>query len=150
MTLTRGTVVLLMLCLTWLQPQCCLADIAVIVNKDNSVPALTEQQLKRIFLGRMPLYPETHREILTIDLPHDHPAFIAFYNTVVKLKDDKLRRYRAYYLFSGRGKLPVTVKSSADAIKRVADEPAAIGYVRLDAVTKDVKVLMVLKEAHSH
>ena len=123
-----------------------LADIAVIVNPHNPVATLTPDDLQKIFLGRMPLFPQTDREIHAIDLPDSSTTFAAFYRRVVKLDGVRLKRYRAYYLFSGRGRLPEEAQNQADVIDRVSRDETAIGYVDCRKVTEAVRVLMVLPD----
>ena len=123
-----------------------LADIAVIVNPHNPVSALTQDDLQKIFLGRMPLFPQTDREIHAIDLPDSSTTFAAFYRRVVKLDGTRLKRYRAYYLFSGRGRLPEEAQNQADVIDRVSKDETAIGYVDCRKVTDVVRVLTVLPD----
>lgn len=121
------------------------ADIAVVVHPSNHITQLTEQDLKKIFLGRMSLFPDSGRAIRAIDLPDEHPLFQAFYRQVVELEGVDLKRYRAYYLFSGRGRLPAVAASSQEVIHMISDDPAAIGYLDSDEVPKEgVRVILVL------
>lgn len=121
------------------------ADIAVVVHASNEVSNLNAQDLKRIFLGRMPLFPGTGREIRAIDLPDEHPLFQAFYRQAVGLEGVDLKRYRAYYLFSGRGRLPAVAASPQDMIRMISDDPAAIGYLDSKDVTSDkLRVILLL------
>lgn len=119
-------------------------DIAVIVNPKNPLAELSAAELKKIFLGRMPLYPNSNREIRAIDLPDENPLFGEFYRQVVDLDGVDLKRYRAYYLFSGRGRLPVVANTAEDVIQKVAEDQGAIGYIDGRDVTPDTRVLMML------
>lgn len=120
------------------------AELAVIVHPDNPVDTLTQHQVRRIFLGRMPLYPNTGDQVLTLDLPANDPCFDAFYSTVVEMGGTKLKRYRAYYLFSGRGKLSKELTSHGDMLKTVATNKLAVGYVDSKYIDQSVKVLLTI------
>lgn len=121
-----------------------LADIAVVVHPQNKTDGITTQELKKIFLGRMPLFPGGGREVRAIDLPDEHPLFQAFYRQVVELEGTDLKRYRAYYLFSGRGRLPAVASSTADVIRMITEDPGAIGYLDSQDVPDGVRVILVL------
>lgn len=57
----------------------------------------------------------------------------------------KLKRQRASYLFSGKGRLPL-VKADDTAVKTyVASTPAAIGYVEAEQVDDTVRVVATVK-----
>lgn len=120
------------------------ADLVVIVHPNNPASDLSPKQLQRIFLGRMPLFPHSDQEIRAVDLPDDDPAFIQFYQQVIELEGTQLKRYRAYYLFSGRGKLPLVLGSSKEVIRQVAESPRAIGYVLDSELDDSVKVILTL------
>lgn len=140
-----GLLLILSVLILSLQCPSLVAEVVVIVHPDNGVPALSRHQLRQIFLGRLPLYPHTGHDIVSLDLPEDDPAFDLFYQQVVELQGDKLKRYRAYYLFSGRGKLPVKVDNAQEMIGRVRSEPDAIGYVSEADLEEGVRVLLKLE-----
>lgn len=136
---------LMLLILLQLGSACARADIAIIVHPQNPLTELSESDLKKIFLGRLPLFPKTGQEIHPLDLPEEHATFTDFYRRLLQLDGTKLRRYRAYYLFSGRGRLPATTDTVTEMISKVAEDPAAIGYVDATNVTAQVKTLLVLR-----
>lgn len=120
------------------------ADIAVIVHPTNPIAQLQEKDVQKIFLGRLRMFPGTDLEVQALDLPEDHPVFIAFYARTAQMSPAKLRRYRAYYLFSGKGMLPETADSEEAMLKRVASLPTAIGYVDTRQLNSNVKILFTL------
>jgi len=122
------------------------ADLAIIVHPDNPQQSISKHQLRLIFLGRMPLFPASGEEIIAFDLPESDSGYETFYRNVVELEGTRLKRYRAYYLFSGRGKLPRPTDSNAAILQQVADNERAIGYVDSRLVNEKVKVLLTLPE----
>lgn len=127
-----------------LPPASALADIAVVVHPQNKIESISTQELKKIFLGRMPLFPGSGREIRAIDLPDEHPLFQAFYRQVVELEGTDLKRYRAYYLFSGRGRLPAAASSTEEVIRMISEDQGAIGYLDSQDVPEGARVILVL------
>ncbi|MEE2731210.1 MAG: hypothetical protein VYA55_10335 [Pseudomonadota bacterium] len=107
----------------------CNADIVVIANLDNPVTSLSNKEVRRVFLGRLHLYPGTEHEPLAIDLPQGSDAYREFYDTVIGISQPKLKRYRAYYLFSGKGKIPFVVESAQAVIDSIVSSTYAIGYL---------------------
>ncbi|MCP5015011.1 MAG: hypothetical protein GY938_06955 [Ketobacter sp.] len=122
------------------------ADLAIIVHPDNPQQSISKHELRLIFLGRMPLFPTSGEEIIAFDLPESDSDYETFYRNVVELEGTRLKRYRAYYLFSGRGKLPRPTDSNATILQQVADNERAIGYVDSRLVNEKVKVLLTLPE----
>ena len=122
------------------------AELVVIVHPDNPVSTITQAQLKQIFLGRMPLFPNSKIEIVALDLPNSHPSFAEFYRKVMKLETAELKRYRAYYLFSGRGKLPREMESATAVVKEVSANPRAIGYIDHSLLSKNIRMITTVAD----
>ena len=117
------------------------ADIAVVVHPSNPLSALSEDEVRRIFMGRMRMFPESDGAIETVDQQEASTAFADFYQAIARLTPAKLKRQRASFLFSGKGRLPTALQDDAAVIDFVASHPDAIGYVdvnRLDARVKSV------------
>ena len=122
------------------------AELVVIVHPDNPVTKITQAQLKQIFLGRMPLFPDSKIEIVALDLPGNDPEFSEFYQKVVNLEAAKLKRYRAYYLFSGRGKLPKEMDSANAVVEEVLANQKAIGYIDQSHLKDNVRVVLTIAD----
>lgn len=121
------------------------ADIAVIVHAQNPLAALDENDVRRIYMGRTRMFPGSTQGIETLDHPENAERFITFYKALMQVTPAKLKRQRASYLFSGKGRLPL-VKEDDTAVKTyVASTPAAIGYVDADQVDDTVRVVATVK-----
>lgn len=121
------------------------ADIAVIVHPDNPLATLDESEVRRIYMGRMHMFPASEQSIETVDHPESAPLFAEFYQAIAHLTPAKLKRQRASYLFSGKGRLPV-VKDDDTAVRAyVAGTRSAIGYVDSALVDATVKVVWTTK-----
>lgn len=116
------------------------ADIAVIVHEHNPLPSLSENEIRKIFLGRLQLFPNSRSEILTLDQALDSPTLERFYHTEVDMSPAQLSSYRAAYLFSGKGRIPDIEKDDMAVLERVKSTPNAIGYVDLDTVDQSAQL----------
>ena len=115
-------------------------EIAVIVNPDNPISKLSKKDIQRLFLGRLQRFPDSDLKVESIDNDEGSQLYQSFYKQVINMSASKLKRYRAYYLFSGKGKLPEPLANSSRVISHVASSKNAIGYVNSSDVNKDVKV----------
>lgn len=117
------------------------AEIAIIVNPSNPLDTLSTHEVKKIFLGRARLFPGTDQAIAVLDQSRDNDIYKVFYTDVVGFGLNKLKRYRAAYLFSGKGKLPETVTNHEATKKKVSRHEGAIGYIDARLVDDTVKVV---------
>lgn len=122
-----------------------LAEVAVIVHPKNPVQSLSHKQVQKLFLGRALMFPSTETKVYSIDQSEESPVFSHFYENVIQMNINKLKKYRAYYLFSGKGRLPLPLESSNEVIDRVANNINAISYVNLNEVNSEqVKVVFTM------
>jgi ABC-type phosphate transport system substrate-binding protein len=121
------------------------ADIALVVHPDNPMASLSEKQAKRIFMGKMRLYPDTNQVIRVLDLPLDDPTREAFYRQLVSMDSTRLARYRASYLFSGKGALPEALPNADAVAADLREHSNAIGYLDAAVVPEGLRVLLLLK-----
>lgn len=108
------------------------AEIAIIVNPSNPLDTLSTHEVKKIFLGRARLFPGTDQAIAVLDQSRDNDIYKVFYTDVVGFGLNKLKRYRAAYLFSGKGKLPETVTNHEATKKRCLGMRAPLVTLMLD------------------
>ena len=127
--LIRQLIKLFLLTPIWLAATWVSADIVVVTNQDNPVDSLSAKEVRKVFLGRLHLYPGTEHEPLTIDQPQSSDAYREFYDQVIGISQPKLKRYRAYYLFSGKGKVPYMAESQEAVIDSIQRSTFAIGYL---------------------
>ncbi|MBA53643.1 MAG: hypothetical protein CMK89_04245 [Pseudomonadales bacterium] len=120
---------LLLLALLWWLPAWTSADIVVVTNLENPVASLSTKEVRKVFLGRLHLYPGTEHEPLAIDQPQGSDAYREFYDVVIGISLPKLKRYRAYYLFSGKGKVPYMADSQQAVVDSIQRSTFAIGYL---------------------
>lgn len=122
------------------------ADIAVIIHPANPLATLTQDDVRRIFMGRMRMFPDSDASIEAVDQNEASSAFERFYHAIARLPPAKLKRQRASYLFSGKGRLPTALEDDASVLEFIASHPDAIGYVSLDKLDARVKSVLTIKE----
>ena len=138
--------VLSILLFTCLLAQKATADLAIVVHPDNPISSLSDKDVQKIFLGRLRMFPETSMEPQTIDLPDDSALYSRFYARIAQMTPAKVRRYRAFYLFSGKGKVPQQANDQADVISKIRSDSRAIGYLDASADLAGMKVVLILEE----
>lgn len=122
------------------------ADMAVIVHPSNPVTTLSAEDVRRIFMGRMRMYPASSVGVEALDLPDSNARFVDFYKSVSNVTPAKLKRQRASYLFSGKGRLPQVVADEAAMKALVASNPQAIGYIPVELVDASVRTISIIRQ----
>lgn len=117
------------------------AEIVVIGNPRLDVSSLSEQMVSDLYLGRA-VQLSTGQRVEVIDLPAGHPAREEFYSEVLGREPAQIRAYWAKRIFTGKGTPPATRPDEGAVIRWVSGAPGRIGYVRDQAVTDSVKVLL--------
>ena len=117
------------------------AEVVVIVNPDNPIISLSKKDVQRLFLGRMHKFPESDRKVESVDSLEGGSDYNSFYSSIIKMSKSKLKRYRAYYLFSGKGRLPTQMKNSKSILEYVSNTRNAIAYIDEKDITDRVKIV---------
>lgn len=138
---TLSHILLLMCCLLPMLSPPCVAEIAVIVHPDSPITSLSKKDLKPIFLGRLYRWPNATQDLTILDQPSTAKLYQTFYNEIVGFNTNKLKRYRAGYLFSGKGKLPKTLGDQESVLSEIAGNKYMIGYVDATQLTGEEKVV---------
>lgn len=120
------------------------ADIAVVVNTANNVSALSDKDLKRIYLGNTFALPDGSAVKLA-DLAFGNALREQFYLKCCDISAQQARSRWAGILFSGAGKPPAELASDKEVLAWVAGNKDAMGYVDSAAVDASVKTVFVLK-----
>ena len=108
------------------------ADILVVTNVNNSVDQLTLREVKKLFLGRMSRFPHSGEDVSVLDLDEQQKLHQKFYEYVIEMDSSRLKRYRARYLFSGKGMLPEKVTNQQEMLKQITEKLSAVGYIELE------------------
>jgi ABC-type phosphate transport system substrate-binding protein len=117
------------------------AEIVVVVNKANTIEALQADDVRRIFLGRVGAFPQTGKPMQVLDQNKSSDAYKQFYEEIVGFKIRHLIRYRAAYVFSGRGAVPKVTGKDSEVKEQVIANASAIGYLDARYVDDSLKVV---------
>lgn len=117
------------------------ADMVVIVNPENPITSLSKKDVQRLFLGRMHQFPDTDMKVESIDNSESSEEYERFYATVINMNKSKLKRYRAYYLFSGKGRLPTQIENTQKILNYISTTKNAIAYMDESNINNKVKVV---------
>lgn len=118
-----------------------IAEIVVVVNKANTIDALATDDVKRIFLGKLGAFPETGKPMQVLDQSSKSPVYKKFYEDIIGFKLRHLKRYRAAFMFSGRGAVPKVTGQDADVKSHIMANLNAIGYLDARYVDDAVKIV---------
>lgn len=124
------------------------ADLAVVVNANNPIDALTLKEIKQLYFGRMRRFPGVNMDVDLLDREESSATYQSFYKYVMEIDSNRLKRYRARYLFSGQGRLPETVGDDAALVEVVRRNTNALGYIEVTSeitLPNGVRVVYVAK-----
>ena len=115
------------------------ADYVIIVNKDNG-NAVDHDFAAKAYRGEAKNWPNGG-SVTTIALPEESPARIAFDKDILGKTPSQSKNLWAQMTFSGKAVPPKMVDSDEAAVKAVAENKNAIGYVSSAAAASGVKVI---------
>lgn len=116
------------------------ADFVVVVSAKSPVAALGLNQVKDIFLGRTPTYPDGFQAI-PIEHPDGSELKNAFHSKVTHKSRAQLKAYWSRLVFSGSGTPPKEVPNAEVMKQLIALNPNLIGYVNRALIDNSLKVV---------
>jgi ABC-type phosphate transport system substrate-binding protein len=117
------------------------ADVVAVVSAKSTVTALTSSQVTDIFLSKTSHFPNGVRAE-PIDQVDGSAARDQFYAKLAGKTAAQIKAYWSKIIFTGRGQPPPAVANSVEVKKRLALNPAAIGYIEHDLVDDSVRVVL--------
>lgn len=117
-------------------------EIVVVVSADNPVKEISRLHLADIYLGRASRFPDD-RPAVPIDQAPDSPVRERFYKTYLGRSLAEIKAHWSKIIFTGRGRPPKDVPTSADVKEAVAGDPKALGYIERRLVDDSVRVVRV-------
>jgi phosphate transport system substrate-binding protein len=118
-------------------------DLAVVVNKANSVSNLTKSQLRKLVLGEQGSWPGGAKVTVALRSPGS-PERSGILKTVCRMSEDDYTQHSMHSDFTGESITPPRILSSNAAIRQfVASSPGAVGFIPLKEVNDSVKVISV-------
>jgi ABC-type phosphate transport system substrate-binding protein len=117
------------------------ADVVAVVSAKSTVTALTRSQVTDIFLSKASHFPNGVRAE-PIDQANGSAARDEFYAKLAGKTAAQLKAYWSKIIFTGRGQPPPVVANGIEVKKRLAVNPAAIGYIEHALVDDSVRVVL--------
>jgi ABC-type phosphate transport system substrate-binding protein len=115
------------------------ADVSVIINTANPA-SLDAKTIKRIYLGKIKAFPNGGK-ITVFTLEDGAPETEQFRQSALRKSNSQFKSYWSKLAFTGKGTPPTEVSTSAEMIRAIKTNTAAIGFVDSRAVTDEVKVI---------
>jgi ABC-type phosphate transport system substrate-binding protein len=116
-------------------------EVVVIVSSKSTIINLTEEQTARIFLGKNDKFPNGQSAI-PIDQAEGEAVRDEFYSKVTRKNASQLATYWAKLIFTGEGRLPEIATDDKDVVRKISNNPNAIGYIDKSALKKNVRVVL--------
>lgn len=120
------------------------ASVVVVGNNSVSVTAISEDDLREIFLGTKYSLPDGAK--VTPVLLKGGPVHESFLKLYLGKSVEGFRTWWLQIVFTGQGLLPKTFVSEADLVAFVGRTKGAIGYATLASVRGNVKRIAVRPE----
>lgn len=116
------------------------AQIVVVVNRENPRGNLSLPDLRDLFLGALTQFKGGERVVL---LESSGPRQ-RFYDAVLHMSEDRVKRHWIGLVFSGEGVVPPReFREPADLVHYVAGHPGAVGFVPAAAADSTVKIILI-------
>ena len=118
--------------------------IYVVTQKSFPVDSIEEKEIEWIFLGKTTKIKDLKISIVTLKEGDVHKLFLKDY---LNKTESQYEIFWKKLVFTGKGKMPVTVKNDKEVIDFVKKNEGAIGYIgSTDDISEDVKVIEVKKK----
>ncbi|MCF6310076.1 MAG: substrate-binding domain-containing protein [Sulfurimonas sp.] len=118
------------------------AEVAVIVNPQNLVSEISVKDLKHIYRTKKTTW-STGEKIEVVNLKKEDSVRVKFSNVILKKTPAKMEKYYLKRALKGKGQAPKLLNSSSDIKEFVKNNKGAIGYIDVNDVDDEVKVLSI-------
>lgn len=129
---------------TCVAPAMAHADLAIVVNPASPIAEMTADEVAELFLAKASRTTEGYR-VIPIDQSEGGAARNEFYDRVVKKSPAQLNSYWSRLIFTGKGRPPFAVADDAEVLEFVATNPSMLGYVSVESVNDQVKVVLTIQ-----
>ena len=117
--------------------------LAIIVNRSNTVDALTMAELRKLFLGERGHWPDGHRVTLVMREPGE-PERQAILRDVCQMNENDFKNHLLHGLFTGEILVSPKILDTPMGVRKfIFNVPGAIGYLRQTDLDATVKVLRI-------
>jgi len=111
---------------------------AIVVNQKNKISKISKQQIKAIFLKKRHYIDD--QKIIPVNISANSSVRLYFEKTILKMSRDDLNGFWTKQHF--QGVTPPTTQSSGNSAKLfIKNVDGAIGYLPMNLIDKDIKVI---------
>jgi ABC-type phosphate transport system substrate-binding protein len=114
------------------------AELVIVVNPQNPATRMFPSQAAQFFLGGSVMF-------VPVEQAEGSPIREEFYKKVLEKEPAQVQAIWSKIIFTGKGKPPKVMKSSAEVKKAVSESFNAIGYIEKSAVDESVKVVATVQ-----
>jgi len=118
--------------------------IAVVVNPKSNIASLSEEEVRKIFLGKLLFYH--NKRLFPVDQEDKSLLYQDFCQKVLRKNPSEIKAYWSVKIFTGRGTPPKPVGIDADVKQWVNKNDDSIGYIEQKSVDHTVKVVHLVQE----
>jgi ABC-type phosphate transport system substrate-binding protein len=119
------------------------AELAVVVNKSNTLESIGSAQLRLMLMGELTRWPDG-KAVTPVQTSLESPEGVLVLKVIYKMTPASLKRYYMQATFVGKDIAQPAGVTSANALKQlVARTPGAVGCILASEVDKSVTVLKV-------
>ena len=111
----------------------------ILVNKDSPLTSITREQAFDLYLGR--IQHVNGIKVHLTDLDDSNPFRSVFYKSLGKMSLSQVNAYWARLQFTGKVFPPLTLPNEKSVMERIATSNNSIGYVSLQEIPEQYKVL---------
>lgn len=113
-----------------------------VINAQNEQRAISRNGLSAIFKMRLTEWSDG-TPITVFVLVDEHDLHKQFSKQILNVFPHQLRRIWNNAVFSGSGQAPITLNSIGEMKDMIASTPGAIGYLAIDSLDDQIKVLHI-------
>ena len=121
------------------------AESLVIVTARDNVEELSTHDVARIFLGKVTSYP-SGAEVVPLNMDPEDQNYAEFARIVLKKTTSQLKAYWAKQVFTGKGRPPRSLGSSAKLRELVASHKRYLSYLDRNDIDNSVRWVIELRE----
>jgi len=100
--------------------------------------------VKNIFLGRLTRFPNSELAISAIEIKGNNRQKELFYKLIANKTLNKINRYWARYLFTGKMSPPRKLINNQAIVTEISNNSTGIAYIDSKDLTPAVKVVLTL------
>jgi len=114
----------------------------VIAFPSTSENTISRSTLRAVFGMRLHKWP-TNTSAKVFVMKDDAPEHGTFSKIILQIFPHQLRLAWDRQVFSGQGQYPEQVASAQEMLSKIASTPGAIGYIKSNEVTDNVRILQI-------